>query len=184
MRAPFALTTGETIFDQTLTALAASIDTGVNGIPPGFPALEVLITCATTVSGFAVTTSQVGVQINGDAGANYYYESVTDANGVYAGSNNQATPDSGVGRINCPGANAGAGSVCIARLLLHNYDNATFKKLGLLSHTMYDPTAAANGRCRVTSLFWNSTAAINQLALVAKVNQLSIGTRMTIRGLR
>ena len=170
------------LFDQVLAATGPTIDTGAGGIPGGYAYIEALITAATDFPGVAVTTTAGGIQVNADAGANYFYESLLDANGVYGGSNNQTTPDSGVLRINMPGATAGAGSLCIARCIFHNYDVTTLNKIALLEHTMFDPTAAANGRTRVTAAYWKSTAAITRLALLMKSNNLLAGSRLTIIG--
>jgi hypothetical protein len=170
------------LFDQVLAATGPSIDTGPGAIPPGFASIEVLITAATDFPAVAVTTTAGGIQVNGDAGSNYFYESLLDSNGTYGGSNNQTTPDAGVLRINMPGATAGAGSVCMARCVFHNYDSTRFNKIGLLEHSMFDPVTAANGRTRVTAAYWKNTAAITRLALLMKSNNLLAGSRMTVIG--
>jgi hypothetical protein len=175
------------LFDQTLTAPAASIDTGPNYIPPGFVAVEAIFTGAASQA-TAVTTGSCGIQLNGDTGNNYFYESLLDVNSTYGGGNNGVgglpgglSPD-GLLRINLPGSTAGAGSVGVGRYLFHNYDGAVFNKCAILSHVLYDPTAAANGRSRHAAAFWANTAPITRMTMLNGSANLVAGSRFTIIG--
>ena len=167
------------IFDQILAVAAAGIDTGVNGIPAGHAAIEVLVTARSTQA-VANSTGDVGLQINGDSGSNYFYNDMTVGNGVASPGSNFASPDPAVLRINVAGASAAAGIAGYGSCLFHNYDNTTWKKMALLASSFFDSGAAANSRQRNASAFWNSSAAITRIALISRANQLVAGSRMTI----
>lgn len=175
------------LFDEIIAQAQASIDTGPNYIPPGFAAIEAIFTGAATQA-TAVTTGSTGIQLNGDTGTNYFYDGNVNANNTYGGADNGVgglpgglAPD-GLLRLNLPGSTAGAGSVGHGRYLFHNYDNATFSKLAVLSAVLYDPTAAANCRSRIAAAFWNNTAPINRINFLNGSANLVAGSRLTIIG--
>jgi hypothetical protein len=133
----------------------------------------------------AVTTSAVGLVLNGDQNANYFYQDITGANTVSSAGNNFGAVDN-LMRINAPGSTFGANQVAIAKATFHGYDSG-FIKTALLHHALFDNTLAANGRARITAGTWNSTAVINQIALWARPASggvLGAGSRMTIIGYR
>jgi hypothetical protein len=189
-------TTGRTVlFDQTLAVATGSIDTGAGGIPAGFAAIEFFFQGATD-SAVGVTLAGVGLQINADAGANYYWESVADVGaaggnggaGQYGGSalsKNASAGDAGAIRMNLPGASAGAGSSYLAHGRIFNYDNANWKKVIIISHGLYDPTTSVNARSRSALGYWDNVAAITQLSMQAGAGHNFVaGSRFTIFGVK
>src|SRR5262245_55037980 len=171
------------IFDSGyLAADAASIDSGP--IPGGFDLIEFLIQGRTTYA-IAVTTGGVQLRFNGDSGNNYYYETVLDANAVYGGANNQATPEAGH-RINMPGTTiADPLANAVTRIWIPFYDGSTWAKTALFVSGMFDIAAGANGRARAGVMHWNSAAPITQALLIAQAGGgvLKAGSRMVVRGL-
>jgi hypothetical protein len=183
---------GTLLYNQTLSVPAASIDPGANSIPAGYAVIEFYFQGASdSVTG--VTLAGTGLQINGDTGANYYWESVADVGanagtggaGQYGGSalsKNASAGDAGAIRMNLPGASAGAGSSYLAHGRIFNYDNTTWKKVLIISHGLYDPTTSVNARSRSALGYWDNTAAITQIAMVSTGHNLVAGSRLTIYG--
>jgi hypothetical protein len=164
------------LFDSTLGAPAASIDTGVDGIAQTAETLLVMMLVRTTD---ASTISTVNVTVNGDAGANYDRQIMRD-NNVTQG--NQISLGQTQWALSACGANMGAGAAALLTITLHAYRQTTFHKVGLLEDAVPD-TAAANTRRDAGSLRWRNTAAISRLAVAAASGNLDTGSRLTVYGL-
>jgi hypothetical protein len=161
------------IFDSTLAAAAASIDTGAGGIPSGFRVLEVFMTLRTAD---ANELSVAQITVNADTGAHY------DAQVVIGNSTTVSGGFAGLAAnwgIEVPGSTDEAGAVAVVRLTIPDYDNTTFHKQGEMVAGAPDPTAA-NNRVRLASLRWKSTAAITRLTVTGALGNLVAGSRLTI----
>jgi hypothetical protein len=178
-----AVSSARTIFDQILSAPAANMDSGVI-VPAGLTVVEFFFQGASD-NLVGVTLSGPGLQLNGDVGANYAWESLADVGtgafgaGTYNGSSLAVGENSM--RMNFPGASAGAGTSYMAHGRIYNYDQTTFNKIAIITHGIYDPTTGANARSRSAICYWANTAAVTRLVATAGAGHNFItGSRFTI----
>jgi hypothetical protein len=163
------------VFDSTLLADAASIDTGAGAIPAGLALITVYIVGRTTQ---AVVSSSVSITLNNDTGSNYDVQYIQAASSVVSGGA-LATGTSWL--LAFPGASMDAGSAGYISFEIPSYDQTTFHKEtvdveGLSSSTPANETVAAR------ALRWKSTAAITRLKVAAGSGNLLAGTRLLIIG--
>jgi len=164
------------LFDSTLGADAASIDTGAGGFSTNFAHLEILAYLRTTE---AAVQSSVIWNFNGDGGANYDRHRISAANTTVSGAPTLA----GTGfLINCLGASAQALAFSMARIDIPAYAQTTGHKAFFCWNSHIEDTAAdclvdmRGGR-------WRSTAAINRVAVAAGSGNLLAGSRLSVYGI-
>jgi hypothetical protein len=163
------------IFDSTLGANTASIDSGASSIPATYDVLEVFMILRTTE---AVDISSVAVTVNADSGANYDRQTGR-ANNVTLTAAASLAQTSWV--LVAPGANQHAGAAGVIRMTLPGYAQTTFHKTAEATIALPDDTAA-NNYADFVSLRWRSTAAITQLTVAAGSGNLLAGSRLLIYG--
>jgi hypothetical protein len=166
---------GALLFDSTLDAPAAAIDTGAGGIAGGYNVLEVWIIARTVV---VAVSSSVLVTVNGDTGGNYDEVYTQDLNVTVTGVNSLAQT---AWTLVSFGANAQAGAATTLRLTIPGYDQTTFHKMAEYTAAQVEDTAA-DARMRVGALRWRSSAAINQLTVTGNTGNLDAGSRLLVYG--
>lgn len=164
------------LFDSTLGADSATIDTGAGGIAAGHVALLVCIIARTADAG---ANASLRVRLNNDSGANY------DDSAVY---NVNATPN---GRTDLAqtgwsttthGDGGSAGYPGVWRLDIPGYDQTTFWKVATMLAMTMDATAGNNVDIAM-GLGWRSTAAISRMAVTAASGaNLKAGSRLLVYG--
>lgn len=164
------------IFDSTLGANAATIDTGAGGIPAGHADLIVLAVVQTVDAGANVTLI---LNVNNDSGANYDIQ-------VLAGANATTTAGATVAQIGWRTAGHGAGGSAnypaIVRMTIPSYDQTTFFKVAEITSFVPDATAA-NMEADLRAGGWRSTAAITRLSIAANSSaNLKAGSRLVVYG--
>lgn len=164
------------LFDSTLGADAASIDTGANGIPTAYRSLTIYISARTATAGAGATL--LGI-FNNDSGANYVFLYTQQSNTTVSG---VAPTAASAMSMDCHGAGGTAGVTASIRLEVPNYAGTTFNKTVLFQSIRPD-TTAANGAATVGGFLWSNTAAISRFAVSVNggVNLLA-GSRVTIYG--
>jgi hypothetical protein len=168
---------GALLFDSTLGANAASIDTGAGGIAQTQNVLEVFILVRTDD---AAAESQVLITVNNDTGANY-------DNQVLSGNNVTASANVGIAQANWSfqihGNGGSAGYAGVVWLVIPGYAQTTFNKVGTAIGGQPDATAA-NQRVKPATIGWRNTAAISRMKIAAGggAANLLAGSRLLIYG--
>jgi hypothetical protein len=162
------------IAGQTLTS-AGSIT--FSSIPQTFTHLQLRLS-----NGFAsaATVFFIGVQVNGDTGANYAYHRLW-GNGSGAASNGGSSNDFGFmiyGGANVVVSTATNPSIGIMDIL--DYTNTNKNKT---SRSIYGQDANGSGETGLASGLWLSTAAITSLRVYGYGNNLATGTRVDLYGI-
>jgi len=169
------------LFDTTLGADAASIDTGAGAIPSGHGALLVYITVRTARA--AQATDTAAVTFNGDAASHYWRSRVDVNNTTLSGKQSGAVAIANI-PFDCYGDAAPANAAASIVIEIPNYDGTTFIKTGLGRVTLPSSTDA-NSFTEQGGFAWNSTAAITQITVVSSTgNNLRAGSRMQIYGVQ
>lgn len=163
------------LFDQTLGADTASIDTGAGGISTSLDLLEVFMYLRTTQ---AVTSSSVTVRANNDSGSNYDLHRLQGVNATVS-----ASPGLGTAQwtFDCPGASATASYFTVIRATFPSYAQTTGFKVGEVTQAMLTQVAASTFT-EVMALTYRSTTAISRLAVTAGSGNLLTGSRLLIYG--
>lgn len=168
---------GAVLFDSTLGADTASIDTGAAGVAGGYKTLLILIVGRTDE---AVKASTVTIQFNADSGTNYtrQFNGAVNANP----SASDTTADAGV-LFPLVGSTYLASAPGMIRLVVPAYDQTTFFKIADVTGGA-SSTTAADGQVYAMSATWRNTAAITRVAVsvVTAAKKLVAGSRMTILG--
>jgi len=164
------------LFDSTLGADAASIDTGAGGIAQTNDHLLILVLARTTQ--VAVQSSFTAL-VNADGGANYDRQELQGANVTASAA--VALGEASV-FMSCPGASAEAGAVGVCRIEIPGYRQTTFHKVGVVLNAYNEDTAAEN-RVQSKSVRWKSTAAITRFSITAGSGNLLAGSRLAIYGI-
>lgn len=162
------------LFDSTLGAPAANIDTGAGGIAGGHDVMEVFVVAQTTE---VAVVSSFGVTVNNDGGNNY------DRERAFA-------QDSGLGAANAVAqalwaffAHGNAGSTGYASFLhivIPFYGEVTaFNKTGRAESSLID---ASTVLWSPLAIGWRSTAAITRMRVAAGSGNLATGSRMLVLG--
>ena len=167
------------LFESTLNADTASIDTGANGVAGGHGDLVILVVgrldSATNVDTYLL-------RFNNDSGANYGRAYIaTSAGGSPA--QGATTGDTGV-TLSLPGANATANVPGQGRIFLPAYDATTFyKTMDIFTGNAQSTTAGQYQGLMETGL-WSSTAAITRVAITPSTGSVKFkaGTRLVIYG--
>lgn len=166
---------GGVLFDSTLGADTASIDTGANGIAAGAEYLDVFILARTTE---AVELSSVLVRLNADSGANYDIQRIQGAN-VTAAATATAATTSWV--LEVSGANAQTGAVGVARMAIPSYTQTTFHKVATITLATLEDTVGSQ-RAGAIGGRWRNTAAVTRMSITAGSGNLLAGSRLLIYG--
>lgn len=164
-----------TLFDSTLGANAAAIDTGANGIAQTADLLWISLLARTTE---AIIISNVNVTFNNDTAANYDVQALSGI-GASAGAGNVA----GATSINfqVPGASVQASAFGAWSILVPAYLQTTAHKQ-VIGHGSYTD-GGGSGNANVRTGRWRNTAAITRIAFTAGSGTLLAGTRVTVLGL-
>lgn len=162
------------LFDSTLGAPAASIDTGAGGVSGGHVDLIIFLMLQTTQ---AVAGSSALLTFNGDAGAHYDYHRLDAASGAVSGGSSFAATSLVLSVLGASGGTTNYPS--LALITLPAYASTTFWKVAYLQETQFD-TTAANTFTGVRGMGWRSTAAINQVTVTAGSGNLVTGSRMAV----
>lgn len=165
------------LFDSTLGADAAAIDTGANGVAQTANHLLIVLLLRTTQ---AAVGSNTNVTLNNDSGANYDRVNVT-ANSTSPTSSAGAAESACV--VITPGASvANASLFASAVILVPAYVQTTANK-SLLPLAGYADSTTTDGLVQIRPTLWRSTAAVTRVAATAASGNLKAGSRMTIYGL-
>lgn len=167
---------GAVLFDSTLVAVAASIDTGAGGIAGGYRTLEIYIYARTTE---ALVQGGMDVIVNNDSGANYD-RILLLANGTSVSAVDLAAQSSWGCRI--AGGNAGANVFSAAHFTFPNYAGTSGFKTGTFTSGIPD-TTAGNQRYEQNAVSYRSTSALSRLKMTAQSGaNFAVGTRLLILG--
>lgn len=161
---------GTVIYDTTLGADAASIDTGASAIPTGFAGLLCALSYKTS------TGANAWVRLNGDTGSNYVWADVY-LSGVGSVSGSNSTGDT---KIPISYNSGGGTYVSLSEFFIPNYAGTTFTKT--VSSLAMQPESSNPG----TAMYgggWNNTAAVNQITVFPDTGNFKAGTRFTIIGI-
>jgi hypothetical protein len=163
------------VFDSTLGANAASIDTGAAAIPATFEHLR--ITCSVR-SVAAAAFDQLAFQINGDTVAHYIATLLFSGGGAPGGAFGSTI--NGL-YAECPGATAPANYFGTIVVDIACYAKTDRNKSATISCAYIRAVSSGNVVDLRVSAHWPSTAAINQIALVSQGgSNLLAGSAMTI----
>lgn len=165
------------LFDSTLGAPAASIDTGAGGIASGHKDLVVMIQ---TQTADAAATANIQVTFNNDTGANYDIQYVNgsnvaaQANVVIAGNNYQ---------LQTHGSGGTSGYAGFYLVHIPSYDQTTFFKTAVFNGGNNDNTGA-NQQSGQLFCGYRSTAAISRMKVAGATANLVTGSRLTVYGVQ
>ena len=163
------------LFDTTLGADTASIDTGANGIPSGFSAIKIVILARSTL---VASTENVNIRFNNDSGSNYLWEELKGVAATASAAAQAATTS-----INpaIPAASETANYASSMDLEIPGYDQTSFYKAGL--YRMGRPVASASPLFSDRAFSYLSTAAITRVAVSSPGANLKAGSRMIVYGM-
>lgn len=165
----------ELISNTVLGADAASID--LTSIPATYDALRLVVVGRASPSS---TVQELYLRFNGDSGTNYAFERIT-------GSSTTANATGGTGAIaaRCgylPAANAPANAAGIAIVDIPRYAATAWHKVAV--GTGYTRDAASGGAIYAFGSQWLSTAAINQITILAASGNLLAGSSAALYGIK
>ena len=172
------------LYDYTLSADAASLDTATDGpmagtLSPSFRLLELWMVARTDE---AVTQSPTRMRVNGDAGANYDRVYVS-GDGTSATTVKQIAQTSWTPAA-IAGNNSQAGYFSVQRMTFPSYASSAHNKTGECVHA--HPGGAGVGDTFVApqTLGWRSTDAISRFTItpVTAGVKFKAGTRVMIYG--
>lgn len=174
------------LFDRTLTRDTTTIDTGVNGIAPGYDVLTIWIVAKTNdlVGGDGAhggTLIPIYATVNGDTGPHYDFTYIvrggfgTFGHGVLRGQDAwELTAHGSGGTGNYP---------AVDRITIPGYAATVFGKVGVDTTGSPDGLADDDSEAVLKSIGWRSDAAINQLSITTGgSNKLKTGSRLLIFG--
>ena len=166
------------LFSSVLGSAAASIDTGTNGIASGYNSLHFLFYGR---SSGAFTSDAIGIQFNGDTGANYDSLITRNVGGAIGSASRFGGTNALIG--NMPGASDTAGYFTATRASLPLYGVVTggFKVGESTSGYVLD--AIGNAQTQFVQWAWRSTAAINRMKVFSDAGaNLVTGSALLIYG--
>jgi hypothetical protein len=174
-RATLGVHASAILFDSTLGADAASIDTGAAGIAGGYNVLEVYIIARSST---AAVFASANITFNADSGANYDHQLVSgaDVTASAAASLAQTSLSETI-----PADSAQAGSAGVITMAIPGYAQTTFHKTVAMTVNMSEDTAGDN-RTRQVAARWRSTSAITRMTVTASAGNLRAGSRLLIYG--
>lgn len=167
------------LFDSTLGADTAAIDTGANGIAQTMSTLLVVIVGRTDEAGGAVN---VNVKFNNDGGANYTQMNLVGTNATASASFSGAALTAFAPTFH--GSGGTAGDAGLIEILVPAYAQTTFNKAARSLEFCPDATGT-NAFAIARALSWANTAAVSRIAVSGiAAAKLKAGSRMTIYGLQ
>jgi hypothetical protein len=166
---------GALLFDSTLGANAAAIDTGAGGIAQTQNVLEAWLIVRTADAG---VSAGVNLTFNNDAGANYDVQFLTGANATASAA--AAVAQANVA-LTVHGSGGGASYASVAHITIPGYTQTTFFKTGEITFGRPDSTAA-NERADLVGFTYRSAAAITRMAATGGTANLLAGSRLLILG--
>lgn len=154
---------------------AANID--FSALPSGFMSFRVLYVGRSSA---AAITVQLGLQLNGDTGLNYFDESFL-VNGTTLTLNEQANAASISAGV-LIAANVAAGIPGAGEIFIVNASDTTFDKI--VRGIGYAPgaAAAANQNTADAGGLWTSAAAVNRITLTPRTGSWIAGSRAVVYG--
>jgi hypothetical protein len=164
---------GAVLFEQALSADAATIDTGANGIASGYSLLEIWIVGRTTE---AAVGSSLAITLNNDTGANYDFVAVRNLNTTVTGTNGLAQTN---WLLPFFGASAQTGAATCIRISIPIYTRTDFHKVGEAVVEQVEDTAA-DARGQWFGLRYRSTTAVSRMTITAGSGNLLTGTSLLI----
>jgi hypothetical protein len=167
------------LFDTTLAAASATIDTGANGVAGTANHLLIVLYLRSNASS---TNDNVGLRFNNDSSAIYYQGEVNSGNGSSPGASQQIGGTSMHLVVVCA-ANAPANAFSPFTISVPQYAGTVGSKSANMSGGFQTGhgSGATQGSQQVG--WWDSTAAITRIQIVASSGQFVAGSRMTIYGL-
>lgn len=166
------------LFDSTLGADTASIDTGAGGFTGTLDHLLIVTLFRTDQA--ATILSSVDVTINNDGAGNYDNQTLRGRDTTASTADGQA--GSAIS-INAPGASAAAGVFGACLTVIPAYSQTVAEKAGVMMGYFADE-AATGGDAGTRSFHWRSTAAITRLIFSGvSASNLVTGSRVTVYGI-
>ena len=164
------------LFDSTLAADAAAIDSGAGGFATSLDHLLILVLARTDE---AAVFSTAVLTLNGDAAGNYDRQvhlarNVTASAAVAAAASNLGLP--------CPGASVAATVFGAHIYFVPAYAQTVAQKV-ILSLSGWSEDTATEQEMRTTAHRWRSTAAIRCVTVTARAGNLVTGSRLTVYGI-
>lgn len=159
------------LFDQTLGADAASIDTGT--FSTAFSHLMIVTYCRTTQ---AAIISSVSYTFNSDGGSNYDNQIVRGRDTTASAADGQAAA---VIIFDAPGASAAAGVFGGTVLFVPNYSGTVGEKATIEIGGFADE-ATTGGHAGLRTAHWRNTAAIERATFTATSGNLLAGSRISV----
>lgn len=165
------------LFDSTLGADAASIDTGAGGFSTSLDHLLVMILARTAQ---VAVFSSLQITLNNDSGANYDTQNLRARNVTVDASPTAAASALGP---NAPGDSVAATVFGGVMLWIPSYAQTTAQKVVIEWSGWGEDTAAEEG-VHMRAHRWRNTAAISRLIMTGGGGaNLRAGTRMTVYGI-
>lgn len=164
------------ISDQTLGGSAATVN--VASIVATYAHLLVVVYARSDV---AAISSNLCLNFNGDAAANYDRQVMQGSAATAAASEGFATNFPQMGSI--PANTAGANLFGSTIIFIPHYAGASNNKVALAIASAKSGVATTNIVSTLGAVFWRSNAAINRVTLVQPSGNFVAGTRMSIYGM-
>lgn len=167
------------LFESTLGANAASIDTGAGGIPSGHGDLIIFITGRTNR---ASSVDSALLLVNNDTAAHYDNEFVEGSGSSMSALNTNAISSFANTNIaTFAGNSATAGIAGMLQIVIPAYDQTTFNKAGIVIASA--PLDSSVATLTTFAAQWRSTAAISRFSVAPGIGTLLLaGSRMVIYG--
>lgn len=166
------------LYQNTLGAPAASLDTGAGGIAAGHGELMVVIIAR---SSEAAVSNNLLLRFNNDSGGNYDWSWVYNGAATPQGAAANLATSAIVGKTQS--ANGIANTTAVTKLIVPGYDLTTFYKAGTAQSGALD--TSGNAYTVASAIQWRSTAAITRLAVFsAGGGNLVTGSRLIVYGLQ
>jgi hypothetical protein len=165
------------LFDSTLAAPAATIDSGAGGFVGTYAALQIMVYARTAA---ATPTDELYLRLNNDATAVYDWQRAGGSGTTAVISTVHA--DNGWDFIVAANSTASVFGVCT--ILIPNYAGTVAFKTATLTDGFVD-NSAGNERAFTRVGQWRSTAAITRVSVVAAFSaaNLMTGSRLVVWGL-
>jgi hypothetical protein len=175
---------GITQFNNTVQLIDSISPSGVgtitfSAIPQIYSNLEIRYTARGTQ---AATSTALGLQFNGDAGANYDTQLSRAVNATFTGAEVIASTSIVIGQISA--ASATAGLVGGGKINIYNYRGTTFNKVCDATDTYKTSNASGNIAIDTRGGAWRSTAAITSVTLGLASGNYEAGSKFDLYGYR
>jgi hypothetical protein len=164
------------LFDSTLGAPAATIDTGALGIAGGYRILQAFALIRTSA---AVVQSSATVTVNNDTSAVYDRERLGAQN---AGSISAGAAGANNWSFFCHGDSGVAAAATFLNIIIPFYASTTFNTQGSATEGISDVAVGEVQTCQYF-LGWRNTAAITRMAVTAGSGNLVTGSRLLVLGI-